>query len=53
MSHAPTCPRFGLLCECRDCLPPICLCALIRACKVGDAEEVRITFYAAVQAATI
>jgi len=50
VSHAPTCPRYGLLCECRDCLPPLCLCALIRACKGDDSEAVRIAFYAAVWA---
>jgi len=50
MSHVETCPRRGLLCECRDCLPPLCLCALIRACKGDDAEAVRIAFYAAVRA---
>jgi hypothetical protein len=48
--HVETCPRRGLLCECRDCLPPLCLCALVRACQGDDAEAVRIAFYAAVWA---
>jgi hypothetical protein len=51
MSHVETCPRRGLLCECRDCLPPLCLCDLVRACQGDDAEAVRIAFYAAVEAA--
>ena len=50
--HVDTCPRFRLLCECRDCNPPICLCDLISACWAEDAEAVRIAFYAAVEAAS-
>jgi hypothetical protein len=49
--HVDGCPRRGLSCECRDCLPPVCLCDLIRACQTGTPEDVRITFYAAVEAA--
>ena len=51
MSHIYGCPRYGLLCECSKCSPPICLCKLIQACVGGTAEEVRIAFYAAVDAA--
>jgi hypothetical protein len=50
MSHIYGCPRYGLLCECSECSPPICLCKLIQACVGGTAEEVRIAFYAAVEA---
>lgn len=49
MSHETLCPRYGILCECVDCLPPICLCNLIRACTSGTPEDVRITFYDAVK----
>ena len=49
MSHETLCPRYGVLCECADCLPPICLCNLIRACTTGTPEDIRITFYDAVK----
>ena len=50
VSHIYGCPRYGLLCECSDCAPPICLCKLIQACTSGTPEDVRIAFYAAVEA---
>ena len=49
--HRTLCPRFGLLCECDKCAPPLCLCKLIVACVSGTPEDVRIAFYAAVDAA--
>jgi len=52
MSHVNVCPRYGLLCECHDCRPPVCLCNLVRACRTDDPEAVRITFYAAIVAAS-
>jgi hypothetical protein len=48
--HMSRCPRRGLSCECFKCSPPVCLCALINACIDGTPEEVRIAFYAAVEA---
>ena len=49
MIHIDVCPRYGVLCECPDCMPPVCLCTLIRACISGTPEDVRISFYAAVE----
>ena len=49
MIHRTLCPRFGLLCECDKCAPPLCLCKLIVACISGTPEDVRISFYAAVE----
>lgn len=46
--HVRTCPRYGLLCECSACHPPICLCDLVRACAGDNAETVRRAFYDAV-----
>ena len=48
--HVESCPRYGLLCECEDCLPPVCLCDLIEACILGSPEDVRMAFFDAVEA---
>jgi len=48
--HVNSCPRYGLLCECEDCSPPVCLCDLIEACILGSPEDVRMAFFDAVEA---
>lgn len=38
--HDTLCPRHRILCECPECHPPVCLCALIRACRSEDKRAV-------------
>lgn len=49
--HVLTCPRRGLLCECLECKPPVCLCNLIRACHTESPEAVRVAFFNAMSVA--
>lgn len=40
--HDPLCPRFRILCDCSDCHPPACLCAIIDAVRRHDKDNLRI-----------
>ena len=47
--HEELCFRFKILCECPECIPPACICALIRAIKAEDKQAIRIAYWDSVK----